>query len=44
MRIIGTVDITVSITDDWTYLGNTTTIFGNITDDVLGTAVTETIR
>ena len=37
---MGTVDITVSVADDWTYLGNTTTIFGNITDSVLGTLVT----
>ena len=39
MRIMGTVDITVSIADDWTYLGNTTYIYGDITDSVHGTAV-----
>ena len=36
---MGTVDITVSIADDWTYLGNTTYIYGDITDSVHGTAV-----
>ena len=39
LRIMGTIDITVSVTDDWTYLGNTTWLTGAITDDVLGTAV-----
>ena len=39
LRIMGTVDITVSVVDDWTYLGNSTWITGSITDDVLGTPV-----
>ena len=39
LRIMGTIDITVTVTDDWTYLGNTTWLTGTITDDVLGTAV-----
>ena len=40
LRIMGTVDITVTVIDDWTYLGNTTWVIGDVTDDVLGTAVT----
>ena len=39
LRIMGTVDVTVSVIDDWTYLGNTTWLIGDITDDVLGTSV-----
>ena len=39
LRIMGTIDITVSVSDDWTYLGNTTWLTGAVTDDVLGTAV-----
>ena len=39
LRIMGTVDITVTVIDDWTYLGNTTWLIGDITDDVHGTAV-----
>ena len=39
LRIMGTVDITVTVIDDWTYLGNTTWIVGDITDAVHGTAV-----
>ena len=39
LRIMGTVDITVSVVDDWTYLGNTTWLTGDVTDDVLGNAV-----
>ena len=39
LRIMGTVDITVSVIDDWTYLGNTTWLVGDITDSVHGTAV-----
>ena len=39
LRIMGTVDITVSIIDDWTYLGNTTWIVGDFTDAVHGGAI-----
>ena len=39
LRIMGTVDITVSVVDDWTYLGNTTWITGDFTDSVHGTAI-----
>ena len=39
LRIMGTVDVTVEILDDWTFLGNTSYIFGNITDDVFNTPV-----
>ncbi len=39
LRIMGTVDVTVSVIDDWTYLGNTTWLIGDITDNVLGTSV-----
>ena len=36
---MGTVDITVSVIDDWTFLGNSTWLTGDITDNVLGTSV-----
>ena len=39
LRIKGTVDVTVSIVDDWTYLGNTSFIVGNLTDSVFNTPV-----
>ena len=39
LRIKGTVDITVSVIDDWTYRGNTTWLIGDITDAVHNTAV-----
>jgi transglutaminase-like putative cysteine protease len=39
LRIMGTVDITVTVIDDWTYLGNTTWVIGDFTDAVHGTAV-----
>ena len=39
LRIMGTVDLTVTVIDDWTYLRNTTWIVGDITDSVHGTAV-----
>ena len=39
LRIMGTVDITVTVIDDWTYLGNTTWLIGDITDSVHGTSV-----
>ena len=39
LRIMGTVSVTVNIVDDWTYLGNTSYIYGKITDDVLNTDV-----
>ena len=38
MRIMGTVDITVSIADDWTYLEIQIHLWGH-TDSVHGTAV-----
>ena len=40
LRIMGTVDITVTVIDDWSYLGSTTWVIGNITDSVHGTSVT----
>ena len=39
LRIMGTVDITVTVIDDWTYLGNTTWLVGDFTDAVHGTAI-----
>jgi len=39
LRIKGTVDITVIVIDDWTHLGNSTWVTGEITDSVHGTAV-----
>ena len=39
LRIMGTVDVTVNVVDDWTYLGNTTWITGDLTDAVHGTAI-----
>ena len=39
LRIMGTVDITVTVIDDWTFLGNTTWLVGDITDSVHGTSV-----
>lgn len=39
LRIMGTVDITVTVIDDWTFLGNTTWLVGDITDSVHGTPV-----
>jgi transglutaminase-like putative cysteine protease len=39
LRIMGTIDVTVTVINDWTYLGNTTWIVGDITDDISGAAV-----
>ena len=39
LRIMGTIDVTVSIIEDWTYLGNTTWITGDFTDSVHGSAI-----
>ena len=39
LRIMGTVDITVTVIDDWSYLGSTTWVIGDITDSVHGNAV-----
>ena len=39
LRIKGTVNVNVSVINDWTYLGNTTWVVGDITDSVHNTAV-----
>ena len=39
LRIMAEVDVTVSVVDDWTHLGNQTWLTGSITDSTLGTSV-----
>ena len=39
LRIMGTIDVNVVVINDWTYLGNTTWVVGDISDDVTGAAV-----
>ena len=39
LRIMGTVDVNVAVINDWTHIGNSTWVVGDITDAVHNTAV-----